>query len=330
MKILKIFLLATGFVILWATVRAVGWESILSHLNAVGFKFLPVLLIYAFIFAFDTLGWRYAFPKNLPTRVPFGDLCRIRLIGETLNHLIPWAASLGGEPIKAELLRRRHGIRLSEGFASILIVHTTFWLSLNLFVIGGVAVTFKTLPLTPVLRNSVVAFLIVLGIGALLLVAGLHLGIFKRVHAIGKTFRWWGDESEEKKTRFLELDDQIKKFYTANFRSFFLSAFFNFLGWFAGIFEVYFLSKILGWNISWEQAWLFEALIQVLRITTFFIPSSIGAQEAGIVLIFLQFGFEKSLGLTFAVLRRIREMVWLGIGLVLSLALEERPLPEKN
>src|SRR3989338_8480405 len=205
MKIVKFFLLALGFYILYVTIRAVGLENIASHISELKWKLAPILLIYPFIFFFDTMGWSLAFPKSLPSHVPFWDLYRIRIVGETLNAVIPWAASLGGEPIKAELLKSRYGVPLSDGLASILIVHTTFWISLNIFVIGAILATLKTLPLTPILWQSVLIFLFVLGFVAIFLVVGLHFGIFRKVHSIGESFKWWGERSAEKKNRFLKL-----------------------------------------------------------------------------------------------------------------------------
>lgn len=326
MKIVKFLFLGIGLYILFITLRTVGVAVIVSTISQLRWQLLPLLVIYPFIFAFDTLGWHYSFPKKLSHPVPFPDLYAIRIIGETLNCVIPWAASLGGEPIKAELLKTRHGVPLSEGYASILIVHTTFWLSLNLFVIGGILVTLRTHPLSPLLWVSVLAFLLSLGLVAVLLIIGLHLGIFKKVHALGEAFKWWGPHSEEKGLRFLKLDDEIKKFYTRNPKLFFLSTFFNFLGWLTGILEVYFIARALGLPMGFAQAWLFEALIQVLRIVTFFIPSSVGAQEGGIVFLFSQFGYGSPASLAFAIIRRIREVIWLGLGLLLWLAIEDRPV----
>ena len=324
MKIAKLLLLVLGIYILYLTVSTVGIENISRQLYALKWQLIPLLLIYPVIFAFDTLGWKYSFPKELPKNISFLDLYFIRIIGETFNVVIPWAASLGGEPLKAELLKSKHGVSLSEGVASILIVHTTFWISLNLFVIGGILVTLKTFPLTPLLWKSVLIFIACLGFVAILLVIGLHLGVFKHVHSLGETLKWWGPSSE-KKHKYLQLDENIKKFYTANPKNFFLSSFFNFLGWFTGAFEVYFIAQLLGIPMGLREAWLLEALFQVLRIVTFFIPASVGAQEGGIVLIFLQFGFENSVGLTFAIIRRIREIIWLGIGLILWFLMEDRP-----
>jgi uncharacterized protein (TIRG00374 family) len=331
LKLLKIFLISLGIYILYITVRSVGIGTLIFHILQLRWKLLPLLLFYPFIFAFDTLGWRYAFPEKLPSRVPFKDLFLIRIIGEMLNAVIPFSASLGGEPVKAELLKQKHDIPLAEGLASILIVHTTFWLSLNIFVIGGVLLTFKSHPLSPVLWNSVLAFLLGLGFVAVFLIIGLHFGIFKRMHALGDRMKWWKKEaSSQKAERFLKLDSQIREFYGSNKKRFFLSAFFNFLGWFAGTFEVYYIARILGMDIGFVQAWLLEALIQVLRIVTFFIPSSIGAQEGGIVLIFSEFGFADPVSLAFAIIRRLREMVWIGIGLVLWALIKDKPALRRN
>ena len=324
MKWIKYSLIALGVWILYITVRKVGLSVILENILALKWKLLPVLAFYPFIFAFDTLGWRFAFPRKKKD-VPFFDLYRIRIIGETLNAVIPFSASLGGEPVKAELLKRQHGIPLAVSYASILIVHTTFWASLNAFVIGGILVTLKTLPLPPILWNSVLAFLIILGIIAALLVIGLHFGIFKQVHAFGDKWKWWGAFSQERGQKFLEVDSDVKKFYTEDPRRFLLSIFFNFLGWFTGTFEVSYIGKLLGMPIGLAEAWLFEALIQVLRIVTFFIPSSVGAQEGGIVLIFSQFGLPTPMSVTFALIRRLREILWIGLGLLLWSLLEDRP-----
>ncbi len=324
-KLLKIFFIGLGCFILYTTMKSVGFENIGSQIAELNLRLWPLLVIYPVIFAFDTLGWAYAFPGDYPKHIPFSGLYAARIIGEALNVIIPFSASLGGEPVKAEILKRRYGLPLSEGYASILIVHTTFWISLNIFVIGGVLLTVKTLPLTPVLWHSVLAFLVSLAFVAMFLIVGLHFGIFKRIHSLGHRLRWWGAETDEKRERLIQLDQRIKKFYTEDRRRFFFSTFFNFLGWLTGSLEVYFIAHLVGMPVSFTEAWLLEALIQVLRIVTFFIPGSLGAQEGGIVLIFSQFGFGQQASVMFAVIRRLREVVWVGGGLILWSLLKDKP-----
>jgi glycosyltransferase 2 family protein len=317
LKILKTLLLFFGLYILFVTVRTVGTQNLFSELYVIRWQLLPLLLIYPFIYALNTLGWKLAYPKDLPAHIPFGGLAVIRIIGETLNNVIPWAASLGGEPFKAHLLKRKYGVSATDTMASLLIVHTTLWLSLNSFVIGALIANAKTRPLTPLLWNSVLVFLGVLGAFAGALAIGLHWGIFKQIHSLGKKWKWLGGYTEKKGDRLFELDEEIKKFYTSDRWRFWYSSFFNFLAWWVGCLEVYFLGKILGIQISILDAWLLEALIQVLRIVTFFIPASIGAQEGGIVFIFSQLGFAHPVSFLFAMIRRLREMIWIGVGLLL-------------
>jgi hypothetical protein len=49
---------------------------------------------------------------------------------------------------------------------------------------------------------------------------------------------------------------------------------------------------------------------------TFFIPGSLGAQDGGNLLLLQAFGYSDVTGITFALLRRFRELVWIGIGLL--------------
>jgi len=49
---------------------------------------------------------------------------------------------------------------------------------------------------------------------------------------------------------------------------------------------------------------------------TFFIPGSLGAQDGGNLLLLKAFGYSDVTGITFALLRRFRELVWIGIGLL--------------
>ena len=323
MKWLKFLLLAIGFVALWMIIQSVGIKLIVSNISHLGWWFLPILSIYAVVYFFNTLGWFYSFPKNLPTHVPLKNLYALRVIGETLNAVLPFTASVGGEPVKAQVLKSKYGISLSEGYASSLIIHITLCVSLNLFAIGALLIALQNIQLPSLLWEGLAIFLLTLIAGGILLFLGLYFGIFSQLYRIGDFFKVWGERSEEKKLKYLDLDTHIRKFFTHDKRNFFLSSFFNLLGWLSGAVEVYFIAQVMGLPLTWQEAWLLEASIQILRMVTFLIPSSIGAQDGGIVLLFLQMGFENTVGVTFAVVRRLREIIWIGIGLLLWAILKD-------
>jgi uncharacterized membrane protein YbhN (UPF0104 family) len=59
-----------------------------------------------------------------------------------------------------------------------------------------------------------------------------------------------------------------------------------------------------------------EALVTVIRAAVFFIPSGLGAQEGGNILLFTSFGFSPVSAITYSIVRRIREAIWISIGLL--------------
>ncbi|TMQ26358.1 MAG: hypothetical protein E6K65_15275 [Nitrospirae bacterium] len=59
-----------------------------------------------------------------------------------------------------------------------------------------------------------------------------------------------------------------------------------------------------------------SALSIFIKCSTFFIPGSLGAQDGGNLLLLNAFGYSDVTGITFALLRRFRELVWIGIGLL--------------
>ena len=86
------------------------------------------------------------------------------------------------------------------------------------------------------------------------------------------------------------------------------------LGWVAGIAELWLTLYFLGVSLSWMDLWIIEAILQLVRAGSFFIPLSLGAQEGGLILIFISLGMGGPLGLAVSFARRIRELVWIGTG----------------
>jgi uncharacterized protein (TIRG00374 family) len=328
MRALKWLLLAAGFGVLAWTFRSVGWTSVYENLRLMGWAWAWLFPVYGLVYALNTAGWRYSFPRKI--RVPFGELFTVRVIGESLNAALPMAASLGGEPVKAVLLEKRHGVPPSETYASSLIVHTTLWASLNFFVIGGVLAAHRSMPLTPFLWRSVAIFLAALGAGGLFLLWGLRAGVFTAVYRVGARFKWWGAGAEKKFAHYEALDGEIRAFYKGSRGRFWLSTLFNSAAWLAASLEILIVARVLGIPLGFAEAWLIQALIQVVRMVTFFVPAGVGTQEGGIVLLFSQFGLPVPAGLALAVILRVRELAWMGVGMLLWAGLKDPARPRQS
>ena len=108
----------------------------------------------------------------------------------------------------------------------------------------------------------------------------------------------------------------VQAFYTHNRPAFFQSTGTFFLGWLTEALEVYAILFFLGAPIDIPTALAIDALATVIKGGTSFIPGSVGAQEGGNILLLVTFGFSVLTGILFALVRRFRELVWIGIGLI--------------
>ena len=81
----------------------------------------------------------------------------------------------------------------------------------------------------------------------------------------------------------------------------------------------------LGVPVGFKELWIIEALLQLVRAGSFFIPLSLGAQEGGLIVIFISMGMAGPLGLAVSFVRRIRELVWIALGLLLGWGTNFKP-----
>ena len=79
---------------------------------------------------------------------------------------------------------------------------------------------------------------------------------------------------------------------------------------------MYVIIMYLGEQANMLSAVSIGALSVFIKGGTFFIPGSLGAQDGGNLLLLKAFGYSDVTGITFALLRRFRELVWIGIGLL--------------
>jgi len=109
--------------------------------------------------------------------------------------------------------------------------------------------------------------------------------------------------------------DNMLKQYLDDGRRFFLSCAWNFMGWLAGAIEAWLLLSLLGLSHDIVTALIVQVwLAMVIRVTAF-VPGNLGTQEAGVVMIFSVLGFAPESAIAFALLRRIRQLVWIAAGL---------------
>lgn len=291
----------------------VGPWTIFTHLWALGWKLPIIFSPYLMVYLLDTEGWRHTLGKRT---LSFHKLFAIRMAGEAFNHLTP-LAYLGGEPLKASLLKQ-HGIPLDQGLASVVVAKTVMTLAQLVFVTWGIVLALGHAKVQGLVLGGSIA-LVVLGSSVLVLFAAQQRGLFVGLLKLMRKLKLPLSRLEKREGDLRSLDGHILNFYRQNQRSFAISFLLHLAGWTAGSLEVYLLLLFLGIPITLPTALSIEALSTLTKAAAFFIPASLGAQEGGNILIFLSFALSFQEGMTFSLVRRIRELLWVALGL-LSLA----------
>ena len=97
---------------------------------------------------------------------------------------------------------------------------------------------------------------------------------------------------------------------------------FHFVGWLIGAVEALVILSSLGLPASLPAAMVVEALGSGVRFATFFVPASLGPLEGANAAAFTAFGWAASAGLAFTLVRRVRQAVWIGVGVAILVAMD--------
>jgi uncharacterized membrane protein YbhN (UPF0104 family) len=111
------------------------------------------------------------------------------------------------------------------------------------------------------------------------------------------------------------VEDRLVDLYRRRGKRVAASAFLHAGGWAVGGLEIYIVVRLAGIPVDLETSLVLEALSTAVRFATFMIPGSLGALEGGNVAAFALFGLPGAAGLSFSLVRRLREVTWAVIGL---------------
>ncbi len=310
MRLVRLGLLLCGAALfLWLLV-SIGPGAVVQAFTDLSWRLLIILVFpFGLTTLLDTLGWRSAFRRNA---VPFRSLLAARLAGEAFNLTTP-TASVGGEAVKAWLVRP--WVPITEGLPSVIVAKTTIVIGQALFLVVGLLAAHAALP-----TDS----LVIRGMQWLLMVQVLAVGGFVVVQAGGAlhgSTRWLqrvGWLSDRPLETLTQINDELAHFYRREPRRLTLSIIYHFLAW-------------LGLPVSLAEAAAIEAFSTGIRFAAFLVPGYLGALEAGHMAIFAALGLGAPAGLSFTLIRRVREAAWTALGFLLLAPLKaQAPPPPDN
>ena len=292
--------------------------AIAASIARVGWWLALVIVFPSVLVAWlDAMGWRYAFTRDA---VPVRTLLWIRLAGEAINLTTPTAA-LGGEAVKTWLLRDRVG--LPEAVSSVIVAKTTITLAQGFLLLLGVVLAWTSLAADSRLLVAMEWLL------ALELVA-LSVFMVAQTRGLaafgGRVLARLGAHRFARHEGLGRIDRAMSELYLRQPGRLTLSILYHFAAWLAGAVEAWLILWLLDAPVSLVTAIVIEAFGAGIRFATFVIPSSLGVLEGGYAATFRALGFGGTIGVTFSLVRRLREVVWIAVGLI-AFALLRVPRP---
>jgi uncharacterized protein (TIRG00374 family) len=304
-------LFVVGFGSLVVLIWRMGFGEITTQLTAVGWKLPLVVLPYVLVAIFDALGWWFAFPEK---SYPFGyyDLFRLRLAAKAINDITP-AFSMAGELAKMHVLRLR-GIDGATAMTSVLAAKTSMTLSEIWFLFIGLLLVPLKVPEAGILFPEVWIALLVAGLGIAGLILWQRNGFFRPFIGLYKRIGFPMKFIKKYRAVMHSTDDMLAQYMRGSSVDFWLSCFMHLIGWLAGGLEVWIILACMGVHIDLGTAIVVEALLVIVQGMTGFMPANLGALEGGAVGIFLWLGLSPQSALAFMLLRRLRQVMWIGVG----------------
>lgn len=307
----RVFLVG-GLALLIFLLRELGAASVLANLRLVGWGIALIVGQEILAYLANTLGWLAAFPSPRP-RIALPQLLAARIAGDAINYVTP-TATLGGEFVRTRFLRgQASGTSI---VASVAVAKLAQTVGQIVFVVFGLALILDDTPLPPGIRHGLLAGLVVFSTLALVLFFAQRRGMFapmlRLVQRLGLSA-----QLPELTRRVQYLDEEIARVHGDANGGFLLSSASFFVGWVLGIVEIYLILWFLHVPVSVQRALTIEVLSVAIDGMLFFVPAKLGTQEGGKVLIFTLLGLDPAKGLALGILRRIRELTWAAIGLLI-------------
>ncbi len=316
MKNLKFLYLLIGLGLLALVLAHTDLGQLWDQTVLVGWGIGVILAIYLAAFILDSISWQLALLSlNFDLSNTY-KIWKIRMVGEAVNNTTP-LATMGGEPVKAVLLKKHFSMGYREGTASLIIAKTTNLLALVVFLVAG----FGLMLATDVLPSS---YNLIAGAGLIAFTAGILLFFLVQRYKISSLAGTW--IARTRLGRFLEdllhhvhdMEDRLIHFYIRHRRRFLLALALALANWVIGALELYVTLWFLGHPVTFSEAWIIEAIAQLVRSGAFFIPGALGVQEGAFMIVIEAMTGRGVLGLAVAMIRRFREIIWIGWGVLLG------------
>jgi len=293
---------AAGAGLLVYLIADIGAASIATQVAGLGTVLPAVLVITGLKYPLQAAGWRLALPPG--ARPPWAESISATITGDALGY-VTWAGPFTGEPIRALLIRRSTPLvaGIAAGAAERGLYNLT---AFGLVLVAAVMLTAD--------EQGLIAWIVAsLGIAS---VVGIVMR--RRRHRRGKSEAdAMGNRPASAQSGRAALLEALAMLWTHRRGALPAIAALCLVQHGLLVLEAYLLLGVLSGEVTFQTALYFEAVTKLVNTVGVVVPGRIGISEGGSALLADVLGLSASYGLSLALMRRVRALIWTGIGLTL-------------
>ncbi len=321
-KAVQNIFLIIGIIALGVMVYKLGFIRIVENIKETGWWFVPVVGLWAVVYALNTLSSMLIIKDGSPEskKLKFGTLYKITLTSFAINAATP-VGLIGGEPYKIMELKPYLGI--TKATSSVILFTMMHVVSHFIFWILAVLLTAIVLP---VKEGWTIALIITVCVCLLLVFVffkGYRKGMAMNTLNILKKFPFLKRRTRafiiKNHKEIRSIDTQIASLHGENKMKFYASLGNELFGRIVSCAEIYFMLLAFGYSGGHGYIYciLIIAFVTLMGNLLFFSPMQIGTRELAFLSIFEILGLSSVWGVSISLITRIRELFWLLIGMIL-------------
>jgi uncharacterized protein (TIRG00374 family) len=316
------------------TLRTADLGRALDLVRSLGAIF-PLLLLPSLVATvLEALGWWLSFSR-LGGRPRFRSLLAVRFMVDAVLTGLPSGAVIS-ESLQPYLLKRRCGVPLETGIIAGLGRKFLVVLSHGLFLTTAVLLAWPTLQ-----RASIAAIhrrglpWLLIAVAVTLVTASILTAAVSTHGRLGDRAlrglsrfggRWLGTWLEQNALRFRRADEHLSTFFSRDRKGLVLPVAAYDVGWLARSLETLIFLRLLGVPLALSSAMVMETALILVRALAVPVPAGLGVQDAGYILSLKGLGVPDAttVGAAFVLLKRGKDLFWVGFGFLLLLLNRER------
>lgn len=261
-----------------------------------------------------TNAWRMYF-SNLSHSISFKRLLRIRICGEAITLMTP-LGFVAGDPVRIALLEKILGVGTSMG--SVIVDRLIHILASFIFIFTGILLTFQqVLPVTGVFRYIFLGvYFLLMSLILTMLINLLRGKKLTLLHFLLHHLRI-NKKYPQVEAGFHEFYQELKLLKKGRVSYFISSLIYHFIGRLLGATEISIIFYFLIGDPQWGLSVILASLTAVIHFMIPVVPGGVGVIESFYGFFFKYLHYPIELGITMQLIRRIRTLLWVGIGVFL-------------